>query len=102
MIDFLTLPGFSEIKANLEKKGYPSGWITEVVNTSVWGAVFVKDGHPWYKSPCIYYEGFWLYGGIGSVQCGAYGGLLPGLMWDTTCKGGFDQCPFCVKGEQHE
>ena len=85
-IDFLALPGFAEAKRHLEDVG----------------ATFLKDGRPWYKSRCPNYEGYWLEGGTGSVQCGSYGGLLPGLMWDTTCKGGFEKCPFCTKGEQHE
>ena len=101
-IDFLALPGFAAAKRHLEETGHPSTWITELVDTSDKHATFLKDGRPWYKSRCPNYEGYWLEGCTGSVQCGSYGGLLPGLMWDTTCKGGFEQCPFCTKGELHE
>ena len=101
-IDFLVLPGFAEAKRHLEETGHPSTWITEVVDTSNKYATFLKDGRPWYRSQCPNYEGYWLEGCTGSVQCGSYGGLLPGLMWDTTCKGGFEKCPFCTKGELHE
>lgn len=95
-VDFLMLPGFAEAKRHLEVTGHPSAWIAEVVDTSNESATFLKSGRPWYKSQCPHYEGYWLEGGIGSVQCGSYGGLLPGLMWDMTCKGEFEQCPFCM------
>ena len=101
-IDFLALPGFAAAKRHLEETGHPSTWITELVDTSDKHATFLKDGRPWYRSQCPNYEGYWLEGCTGSVQCGSRGGLLPGLMWDTTCKGGYEQCPFCTKGELHE
>jgi len=86
-IDFLALPGFAEAKRRLEGAGRPSAWITELADTLNKCAVFLKDGRPGYRSQCPNYEGYWLDGGTGSVQCGAYGGLLPGLMWSTACRG---------------
>ena len=93
-IDFLKLPGFAEAKSHLESDGRPSAWITETVNPTDKGAIFIKNGRPWYKSPCMHYEGYWLHGGLGSVQCDVCKGLLPGLMWDTTCRENFEECPF--------
>lgn len=101
-VDFLALPGFAGAKRRLEEAGHLSIWITKLVDTSNKYATFLKDGRTWYRSQCPNYKGYWLDGGSGSVQCSAYGGLLPGLMWDTTCRGEFEQCPFCVKGERHE
>ena len=105
--DPLSLPGFSEAKAHLESEGRPSAWITETVDTGDKHAAFLKDGRPWYKSQCEHYEGYWLLGGIGSAQCDACDGLLPGLMWDSTCKGA--PCAACPRyrkeesyGQQHE
>lgn len=101
-VDFLTLPGFAEAKRHLKETGHPSTWITKLVDTSDKYAKFLKDGRPWYRSQCPHYQGYWLEGCRGSVQCGSYGGLLPDLMWDTTCKGKFEQCPFYTKGERCE
>ena len=79
-IDFLGLPGFAEAKAHLEERGFPSAWITDVVDPTEKHAFFNKNGRPWYKSQCMHYEGYWLHGGTGSVQCRACESLLPGLM----------------------
>lgn len=97
-INFLSLPGFSEAKKGLEEKGMPSAWITETVDTTEKCAFFCKGGRPWYKSQCEHYEGYWLLGGIGSVQCSACRELLPGLMWQTTCREQFENCPFYSAG----
>lgn len=97
-IDFLTLPGFAEAKKRLEETGHPSAWITKVVDPTEKDAFFHKNGRYRHKSPCEHYEGHWLLGCIGSVQCDACESLLPGLMWDTTCKEKFENCPFYEKG----
>lgn len=98
--DFSDLPGFKEAKTHLEKEGHPSDWIYETVDTSNATAHFVKSGKPWYVSKCPHYQGFWLLGGCGSVQCTAHNGLLPGLMWENVCKGDFESCPFYKKQEE--
>lgn len=97
-IDFLGLPGFAEAKAHLEERGFPSAWITDVVDPTEKHAFFNKNGRPWYKSQCMHYAGYWLHGGTGSVQCRACESLLPGLMWDTTCSKKFEDCPFYRTG----
>lgn len=94
LIDLLSLPGFAEVKAHLEGKGFPSAWITKTVDLTEKGAIFLENGRPSYKSKCVNYKGFWLQGCIGSVQCDVCKSLLPGLMWDTTCKEYFENCPF--------
>lgn len=54
-------------------------------------AVFVKGGKPGYLSRCPKYDGYWLEGGCGAVQCA--GALLPGLQWYTTCSKCPEACP---------
>ena len=76
---------FTEEKRGLESRGYPSAWVDEVVDRNNKYAVFEKDGKPHYKSQCPCYEGYWLLGGLGSVQCAAHDGLIPGLQWDKFC-----------------
>lgn len=95
------LPGFTNIIEHLKEIGRPFGWVTKVVDPSDPFATFVKAGKPWYKSDCPHYEGFWLGGFIGSVQCRACEKLLPGCQWDVACKGDFQACPF-YKEDQHE
>lgn len=93
-INFEDLPGFVEAKTNLEEKGFLSAWIYETIDPKAKYAIFLKNGKPGYKSPCPYYEGYWLCGGFGSVQCRAVDTLFPGLQWDITCGKKHEQCPF--------
>lgn len=89
-----SLPGFAEAKKQLEEKGRPSDWLTNVVDTSDPYAIFLKKGKSHYKSQCPHYEGYWLDGGIGSVQCQAADGLLPGLQWSLFCEKNCTVCQF--------
>lgn len=91
------LPGFAEARAYLKDKGLPATWVDEVVDPSSKWACFVKDGKPWYRSECPEYEGFWLEGSTGSVQCGMIPFLMPGLQWDNTCSKNPGLCPFRSK-----
>lgn len=88
------LPGFAEARESLQKDGRPSWWINLIVDTSDPYALFQKDGKPNYKCECPEYEGFWLDGGIGSVQRRAHDGLLPGLHFELTCRENYEMCPF--------
>ena len=88
------LPGFAEARERLRKDGRPSEWIDQTVDPQSPYALFEKDGKPNYKCNCPEYEGFWLDGGIGSVQCRAHDGLLPGLHFELTCRKDFEMCPF--------
>lgn len=58
-------------------------------------AVFIKDGKPWYISQCPKYEGYWLDGGRGAVQCS--GEILPGRQWYAVCSKCPETCPFYRK-----
>lgn len=98
-LDPMTLPGFAEVKERLEAEGSPSYWIARVVDPNSSCAVFLPNGGHWYKSGCPLYEGYWLDGGTGAVQCTGYGELLPGLMWGTTCEKKFETCPFYKDGQ---
>lgn len=90
---FIGLPGFRESEAGLEERGRPSHWIFDTVDTGDPHAIFVKNGKPWYRSECPFFEGYWLLGGCGSVQCGKCQTLLPGLHWDHTCSKDHAACP---------
>lgn len=78
----------------LERNGHPSGWVTKIVDTESNGSVFLPAGKPHYKCPCPFYEGYWLHGGIGSVQCKAMTELLPGIVWYKVCSQCYEECPF--------
>lgn len=88
------LPGFEEAREHLRSKGLPFAWVDRVVTPDEPGAVFVQKGIPFERSNCPEYEGIWLCGGFSSVQCRAHAGLLPGMMWDTTCGKDPERCPF--------
>ena len=97
-----SLPGFAEAKEKLELGGRPSGWITDVVDTTEPYAMFLKKGKANYKSACPHYEGYWLLGGTGSVQCRAADGLLPGLQYSLHCEKNCENCLFYRGKENHE
>ena len=80
--------------AYLEAKGLPSGWVTKIVDPGVFGAVFEEKGMPHYRSQCPCFEGYWLLGGTGSVQCRTAGELLPGPVWYNVCSKVYRKCPF--------
>lgn len=90
------LPGFSEARSRLEEARKNPCWIDEVVDPTENDAVFVKNGKPWYKSNCPEYDGFWICGGIGSVQCKVHDGLIPGLHFHLTCGKNPEKCPLRV------
>ena len=91
------LPGFSEARDYLDRKGLSSTWVDEVVDPSGRLACFEKNGKPHYRSECPAYEGYWLDGSTGSVQCRNVPFLQPGLQWDNTCSKNPEQCPFLLK-----
>lgn len=91
------LPGFMDARNYLRSKGLPDTWIDDVVDPSSKLACFIKDGKPWYRSECPEYEGFWLEGSTGSVQCRMVPFLMPGLQWDNTCSKNPGLCPFRSK-----
>jgi len=85
---------YARIAADLEAKGKPSYWIHEVVNRETPHAIFLNLGKPFYKSKCPLFEGYWLHGGCGSVQCKASKDLFPGLHLELTCRDNHEVCPY--------
>lgn len=69
----------------------PSLFGGEVLDTSHQYASFLKGGKPGYLSKCPKYEGYWLLGGRGAVQCA--GDLLPGKQWYEVCSKCPESCP---------
>ena len=88
------LPGFIDARNYLRGKGLSGMWIDEVVDPSSKYACFVKYGKPWYRSNCPEYEGYWLDGSTGAVQCRLVPFLLPGIHWDNSCSKNPSLCPF--------
>lgn len=92
---------FSEEKRGLESRGYKSAWVDMVVDRTDKYAIFERNGKPHYKSQCPLYEGYWLRGGLGSVQCAERSELIPALQWDKFCRNQHEQCPlFAAKNKE--
>lgn len=89
---------FAEIIARVEnglkQKGRPFGWVSKIVDTSEKYSIYCPHGGHHNRSSCPHYEGFWLSGCIGSVQCALSKELLPGIVWNEVCKcNGGESCP---------
>lgn len=91
-------PGFEEARQGLKDRGKPYAWIDMVVDRNAPYSCFIKGGKPFYKCDCPHFEGYWLSGGLGSVQCSMVDHLIPGLHWDLTCRKDYENCPL-RKGE---
>lgn len=89
--------GIQRVIDYLKAKGLPAGWPTETVDRERFGAVFEEKGDPHYRSQCPKYEGYWLLGGTGSVQCSASDELLPGIVWYEVCCKEYGHCPYFRK-----
>lgn len=94
--------GIDKVVRDLTQRGKPTSWVTRTVDPENPGAVFEKMGKPHYPSACPCYEGYWLLGGTGSVQCRAAGELLPGIVWYGVCSKGHEGCPFYRKEHGNE
>lgn len=96
----LILPEYVAVQQDLIARGHGgtdnAGWVFETVDPDAPGAIFLKDGKPWYKTTCPHYEGFWLCGYIGSVQCKQVDGLIPSIHWQIFCRTeeGCAKCPY--------
>lgn len=90
---FMDFPGFEEARQRLKSKGKPYAWIDNVVDSTDPYGYFLKNGKPGYLSQCPDYQGYWLLGGMGSVQCAASAQLIPGLHWYITCSQNYENCP---------
>ncbi len=89
-------PAFQKAYDKLKAGGHSTEWLLQAVDPDLPTAMFVKSGKPWYLSRCPYYEGYWLDGHIGSVQCKSAGLLLPGHFWYAFCREKCRECPFFV------
>lgn len=83
----------------LKSKGLPHEWPLEVPDLQDPGTLKVVKTARSYKSPCPYYEGMWLCGGIGGVECAAAGELVPGHAWYAVCGENHTSCPFYKEEE---
>lgn len=82
------------VEDDLIRRGRPCGWVSKIVDPSQKYAYFRAHGKPSYTSSCPHYQGFWLDGGCGSVQCALHSGLMPGIIWDEVCsRDGGASCP---------
>lgn len=91
---FRVLPEYEAIMEGLRSRGYGTGWVLALVDPNDFGACFLKKGKPGYIAECPFYEGFWLLGGHGSVQCSNHSGLLPGIHHGCFCAKGYENCPY--------
>lgn len=93
--EYLLLPEYQATRQYLISQGRPWEWILKTVDIHSSGACFLKKGKPCYQSECPFYEGFWLDGGTGSVQCSASDMLLPSLHHHHFCRTpeGCEKCP---------
>ena len=74
------LPGFSEARDYLDRKGLSSTWVDEVVDPSGRLACFEKNGKPHYRSECPAYEGAVLAQSSAETSlscCQDYSGTIP-------------------------
>lgn len=87
-------PEFRQAYDKLRASGHPADWLLQSVDPDLPTAMFIKGGKPWYLSQCSHYEGYWLDGHIGSVQCKNVAHLLPGHFWYSFCKEKYEACPY--------
>lgn len=87
-------PEFQLVYDKLKAGGHPADWLLQAVDPVLPTAMFVKGGKPWYLSPCPHYDGYWLDGHIGSVQCKNVTNLLPGHFWYSFCREKCRACPY--------
>lgn len=78
----------------LKRKGLPADWPMQVVDLNDPATLKAEATKGSYKSQCPHYGGYWLCGGTGSVECRAYDGLLPGIVWYKTCEKRHEGCPY--------
>lgn len=91
--------GIQGVVDNLKQKGLPSDWPMQTVDLNDPATLKAEATKASYKSQCPHYGGYWLCGGIGSVECKDYGGLIPGVVWYKVCSKGHQACPFFGRSE---
>lgn len=91
--------GIQGVVENLKQKNLPSDWPMQTVDLSDPATLKAEATKGSYKSQCPHYEGYWLCGGTGSVECKAFEGLLPGIVWYKTCSKDHHACPLFRRSE---
>ena len=86
--------GIQQAVEYLQAKGLPGTWPTQVADPDDGGTFFLPKGKPYNKSDCHCYEGYYLDGISGAVQCSGAGELLPGIVWDNVCSKDYNLCPY--------
>lgn len=89
--------GLNRVIDNLESRGKPSFWVTQVADPAEPGTLKATVTASSYRSKCPHYDGYWLCGGTGAVECAAAGERLPGIVWYEVCSKEYEKCPFCGK-----
>lgn len=85
----------------LKSKRLPHEWPIHVVDLANPATLKATAVAGLYKSQCQHYDGFWLCGGTGSVECATAGELLPGNVWYNVCSKKYRQCPFYREKCEH-
>lgn len=86
--------GIRKVIDDLAAKGRPADWPAKVVDPSDPGVCYLPNGELGHRSKCLYYEGYYLCGGAGSVRCKTAGELLPGIVNHCVCSKEYEKCPF--------
>ena len=92
--------GIQRCVDNLKAKGLPHEWPMKVGDKSCPYTLKAAETASCDKSQCPHYDGYWLHGGTGSVECRAAGELIPGVVWHCVCSKDFTKCPFYREKEE--
>ena len=95
---------FKEIKKGIESRGYRSAWVSKVPETNEHSSFLpkgkTKHGIKCYLSDCPHYNGIYLCGGAGALDCNLVSEHLPGIVQDLHCSKKHNKCPIkTYKGE---
>ena len=89
--------GIQRAVDSLKAMDLPAEWPTKVADPNDPHTFFKPEGKPNYTSKCPCYQGYYLDGLSGAVQCNGIGELLPGVVWYQTCSKGYEKCPYYKK-----
>ena len=88
-----------QVEQRVAETGGDPSWVTKIVDKDDPYAVFLEKGKSnnphygtMYPSVCPMFQGYWLLGGTGSVQCSRCKNLIPGIQWDFVCKDHPEKC----------
>ena len=88
------------IKQGIESRGYRSEWVSKVPKVDEYTPFLQKGkskhGIKCYLSDCPHYNGIYLCGGAGALDCNLVSERLPGIIKDLHCTKEHDKCPLKV------